>query len=322
MQNADALTREQIQEFLKGSEAIEFSGQNRSELYGWGQQVLVTQEYAGQSKKERGGIRAYIGKMTGLSLPPVTRLIHQYRAKGVVQAAPYRRQRFPVKYSQQDLALLAGVDRAHGWLSGPATLRIIQREAQPFGKAEYARLGQISVAHLYNLRNRAGDRTLAAKWEPTRPSAVAIGERRKPDPPRTARLSTHRHRSSRRWERHQRGVSHPCGGYGDAVAGGGLCGQDQRAPSAAGDDGDAAPVSLSDLGFHSDNGSEFINHGMDKLHQNLLIEFTKSRAHRSADNALVEGKNGAILRKHMGYGHIPAEHAESVQKFYTAYLNP
>src|ERR1700676_4441412 len=108
MQNAEALTREQIQEFLKGSEAIEFSGQNRSELYGWVQQVLVAQEYAAQGKKERGGIRSYIGKMTGLSFPQVTRLIRQYRATGVVQAAQYRRQRFPVKYSQQDLALLAG----------------------------------------------------------------------------------------------------------------------------------------------------------------------------------------------------------------------
>src|SRR5580698_575339 len=140
MQNAGALTKEQVQEFLKGSEAIEFSGQNRSELYGWVQQVLVAQEYAAQGKKERGGVRAYIGKMTGLSLPQVTRLIRQYRVEGVVQATQYRRRRFPVKYSQQDLGLLAGVDRAHGWLSGPATVRIIQREEQQFGKAEYARL--------------------------------------------------------------------------------------------------------------------------------------------------------------------------------------
>ena len=36
---------------------------------------------------------------------------------------------------------------------------------------------------------------------------------------------------------------------------------------------------------------------------------------------MVEGKNGAIIRKHLGYGHIPAEHAEAVQKFYTAEFN-
>ena len=56
--------------------------------------------------------------------------------------------------------------------------------------------------------------------------------------------------------------------------------------------------------------------------QNLLIEFSKIRACRSQDNALVEGKNGAIIRKHMGYGHVAAERAEAVHKFYTAHLNP
>jgi len=59
-----------------------------------------------------------------------------------------------------------------------------------------------------------------------------------------------------------------------------------------------------------------------KLLKGLLIEFTKSRANRTTDNALVEGKNGAIIRKHIGYGYIAAEHAEEVEKFYTAHLNP
>ncbi|HLI48716.1 MAG TPA: hypothetical protein VKV18_08530 [Chthonomonas sp.] len=54
----------------------------------------------------------------------------------------------------------------------------------------------------------------------------------------------------------------------------------------------------------------------------MLIEFTKSRACRSQDNALVEGKNGAVIRKHMGYGHIPQQHAEPVHQFHTAHPNP
>src|ERR1039457_6336180 len=57
------------------------------------------------------------------------------------------------------------------------------------------------------------------------------------------------------------------------------------------------------------------------LHK-LVIELTKSRACRSQDNALVEGKNGAVVRKLIGYGHIAGEHAEALQKFYTAHLNP
>jgi hypothetical protein len=77
------------------------------------------------------------------------------------------------------------------------------------------------------------------------------------------------------------------------------------------------------LGFHCDNGSEFLNHTVVKLLNKLLVEeFTKSRAYRTTDNALVEGKNGAVVRKQIGYGPIGAEHAEALQKFYTAYLNP
>ena len=49
---------------------------------------------------------------------------------------------------------------------------------------------------------------------------------------------------------------------------------------------------------------------------------TKSRAYRTTDNALVEGKNGAVVRKQIGYGPIAAGNAEALQKFYTAYLNP
>jgi transposase InsO family protein len=67
------------------------------------------------------------------------------------------------------------------------------------------------------------------------------------------------------------------------------------------------------LGFHSDNGSEFINHTVAQLLEKLLIEFTKSRACRSQDNALVESKNGAVIRKHIGYGHIAGLHAEALR---------
>ena len=76
------------------------------------------------------------------------------------------------------------------------------------------------------------------------------------------------------------------------------------------------------LGFHCDNGSEFLNHTVAKLLNKLLVEFTKSRAYRSTDNALVEGKNGAVIRKHMGYGYIRSAHAEEIGKFYEQYFNP
>ena len=75
-------------------------------------------------------------------------------------------------------------------------------------------------------------------------------------------------------------------------------------------------------GFHSDNGSEFINYNVARLLDKLLIEQTKSRAHHTGDNGLVETKNGAIIRKHIGYGHIGAQHAEAMNQFRREHLNP
>ena len=271
MQNTEALTGEQIREFLKCSETIEFRGQNRADLYDWVQRVLVAQEYPMQGKKQRGAIRAYIAKMAGLSLAQVTRLIRQYRAEGVVEAVRYRRRRFAVKYSSQDVARLAEVDRAHGWLSGPATVRILQRESQQFGKTEYARLGEISVAHLYNLRRGPGYRKLAAKWEPTRPTATSIGERRKPDPqgqPGFLRIDTV-HQGD--WNG-AKGVYHI--NAVDAVTQWQVVGCVERISEQH-----LLPVlqamlrqfPFRILGFHSDNGSEYINHEVEKLLKDLLI---------------------------------------------------
>ena len=75
-------------------------------------------------------------------------------------------------------------------------------------------------------------------------------------------------------------------------------------------------------GFHSDNGSEFINDMVDGLLRDLLIEQTKSRARKSTDNGLVECKNGAVIRKHMGYGYIAAEHAKDIHVFFRTHFNP
>ena len=74
-------------------------------------------------------------------------------------------------------------------------------------------------------------------------------------------------------------------------------------------------------GFHSDNGSEFINYTLAGLLDKLLIEQTKSRAHRTGDNGLVESKNGAVVRKHMGFGHIAAPY-EAGKRFHREHLNP
>jgi len=76
-------------------------------------------------------------------------------------------------------------------------------------------------------------------------------------------------------------------------------------------------------GFHADNGSEYINHRVARLLNKLHIgQFTKSRARHCNDNALVEGKNGAVIRTYLGYDHIPQRFAPRVNAFTQGVLSP
>ena len=322
MQTAETLNSDQISQFLKLGDTIEFAGQSRAERYAFAQQLLVAQEYARQGKKQRGAIRAYLSKMTGLGVAQTARLIQMYLATGAVELRGYRRHEFVSKYTDGDVRLLANVDRAHERLSGPATCCILRREYERFGKAEYARLAQISVSHLYNLRNGTLYRKHAAVYQPTRPTAVSIGERRKPNPqgrPGFLRIDTV-HQGD--WDGNK-GVYHI--NAVDTVTQWQVVGCASKINEAF-----LLPVleailhqfPFVILGMHADNGSEYINYTVAGLLEKMLAEFTKSRANRSQDNALVEGKNGAVVRKHIGYGYIGGEHAERLQKFYTAHFNP
>ena len=322
MENAEGLSLAQMQAVVEASEAVRFAGGSRKEIYAWVQRVLVQGEYARQNRQARGVVRAYVCKMTGKSMPQITRLIRQYRQTGEVRAVAYRRRRFAQVYTEADVRLLAQVDRAHERLSGPATRRILAREYQVYGRTEYARLAGISVAHLYNLRQRPDYRKAAAYQESTRAAVVSIGERRRPDPqgrPGYLRVDTV-HQGD--WGGHK-GVYHL--NSVDAVTQWEVVGCVARISEAH-----LMPVFSAMLeqypflilGVHFDNGSEFINYKMRELLEKLAVEFTKSRALHSTDNALVEGKNGAVIRKHMGYGHIPGEHAARIQDFYIRYLNP
>ena len=308
--------------FVEASEEIRFESKNQEQVYGWLERVLVEQEYARQGKAARGLVRRYMEKMTGLSRAQVTRLIARYTASGRVQPTVYRRRRFVERYTRADIELLASVDEAHETLSGPATRRILEREVQLYGKQEYARLAAISVAHLYNLRKSQRYRERRLHYVKTRPTAVSIGERRKPDPrgrPGYLRLDTV-HQGD---QPEAKGVFHI--NAVDEVLQWQIVGATPRISEAY-----LKPVLEAMLrqfpfriqGFHTDNGSEFINRTVAGLLNKLLIEQTKSRPRQSGDNGLVETKNGAVIRKHIGYGYIDVGHAERINDFYREYLNP
>jgi transposase InsO family protein len=322
MHEAEKLSLDQIEAFLNASGEIRFEGENREQVYTWIEQVLGQQQYAQQGRKARGLVRRYLEKMTGLSRAQVTRLIARYRAHGEVQASSYRRHRFAQRYTRADIELLASVDEAHESLSGPATRRILEREYQHYGKPEYERLAAISVAHLYNLRRQPRYRERRLSYTKTKPTTVSIGERRRPDPqgqPGYVRVDTVHQGDSPG----AKGVYHI--NAVDEVTQWQIVGATARISEAW-----LEPVLAAMLrqfpfrirGFHSDNGSEFINQTVARLLNKLLIEQTKSRPRPSNDNGLVETKNGAVIRKHMGYGYIHAQHAEPIQQFYSAHLNP
>jgi len=313
---------EEIRAFLKASDELGFEARNREEVYGWVNQTLRQQHYQELGRTGRGLVRLYVAKMTGLSRAQVTRLITRYLSGEAVQPKVYRRRRFPSLYTAADAELLAQVDEAHETLSGPATQKVLQREWYDFGDSRYQRLARISVAHLYRLRQSRAYRQKRVHYEKTRPVQVAIGERRRPDPqgpPGFVRVDTV----------HQGDLDGEKGLYHinavDEVTQWEIVGATAQISEAW-----LEPVLAAMLeqfpfrvrGFHSDNGSEFINHTVAKLLNKLLAEQTKSRPRHSNDNGLVEAKNGAVIRKHIGYGHIAPGHAEAFQAFYREHFNP
>ena len=225
--------------------------------------------------------------------------------------------------TRADVLLLAQTDALHGTLSGLATKKLMERAAQVFADSRYERLASISVAHLYNLRQPERYQRQRQVWTQTRPVSIPIGERRAPAPnnrPGYLRIDSV----------HQgdcdgiKGVYHinavDCVTQFEVVA---TC---ERISEAF-----LIPVLGALLhsfpfvihGFHSDNGSEFINHQVAELLTKLLIEEqTKSRSRHSNDNAQAESKNAAVVRKHLGYSHIPQRFATLVNAFCHDYLNP
>jgi transposase InsO family protein len=196
------------------------------------------------------------------------------------------------------------------------------RQFYDYGDANYRRLATISAPHIYNLRKSRVYRERKLFYRKTRPVPVAIGERRRPDPqgrPGFLRIDTV----------HQGDLEGVKGVYHlnavDEVTQWQVVGATAHISEAW-----LMPVleamlrqfPFGVLGFHSDNGSEFINHTVSKLLNKLLVEQTKSRPRHSNDNGLVEAKNGAVIRKHMGYGHIASSHAEAIGEFYERYFNP
>jgi transposase InsO family protein len=322
VRNGERLSLEQIRAFLEATDEVRFEAAHRQEVYSWISRTLCEQEYWKPGKQAKGLVRLYLQKMTGLSRSQVTRLISAYMETGTVKERSYRRHRFAKRYTSADVALLAEVDEAHETLSGPATRRILQREFKHYGDRRYERLAGISAPHIYNLRKSRPYRERRTRYETTRPVQVAIGERRRPEPqgkPGYLRVDTVHQGDldGRKGMYHINAVDEVT--QWQVVGATAQISEQWLIPVL---EAMLAQFPFRILGFHSDNGSEFIHHTVAQLLNKLLAEQTKSRPRHSNDNGLVESKNGAVIRKHIGYGYIASAHATAMMSFYHEHLNP
>jgi hypothetical protein len=87
------------------------------------------------------------------------------------------------------------------------------------------------------------------------------------------------------------------------------------------------PFSLLEL--DSDNGSEFINQNLYTWCQREGITFTRSRSYKKNDNCHVEQKNGALVRRVIGYQRYDSKEAlemlnriYSLLRLYTNFFQP
>ncbi len=322
MNDGQLQTVERVRGFLEGSEAVEFKGLTAQEKYCWIEEVLIRFRYHHLKRGEKGVIRRYVEKVTGYSRSQVSRLIAEYKRTGRLRRMQYRRHCFPRKYTPSEIGLLARTDEWHWWLSGPATKKIMEREYEVYGHAEFGNISRISIAHLYNLRKSNIYRGIAKRYTKTKPVVSRIGERAKPDPkgqPGYIRIDTV----------HQGDLSGQKGVYHinavDEITQWEIVASVERISEAY-----LVPVLETVLlqfpfitwGFHSDNGSEFVNRTAARLLNKMLIRFTKSRPRHSNDNGLAETKNGSVVRKQLGYAYIPQRCAELINEFNRDFFNP
>ena len=316
-------TIEQLSQFLDGTQAVIFKITTvKKERYDWIRHELVRFDYLKLSKLDKGIVILYLIKVSGYSQSQLTRLIKQYSKTGYIKHFHANVPAFKKKYTPADIRLIAKMDERYDTPCGHTIKKLCERAYRVFDEQEFERLSTISVSHLYNLRKSTTYCRTRQHFEKTKPTKSVIGERRKPKPegqPGFIRIDTvHQGDQDKK-----KGVYHI-----NAVD------EETQFEVISSVEKiseyflipvleqmlESFPFKI--ISFHSDNGSEYINKNVAELLEKLLIEFTKSRSRHSNDNALAESKNASIVRKTLGYKHIPQKHAELINQFDKEFLNP
>jgi hypothetical protein len=319
-------TVSQLRAFLSSTQALDFASlAGTTACYAHVAQSIRSFSYATLDRADRSVVLRYLERTSGYSSAQIKRLVARVLAGEVLQrryAAPTTA--YARRFTDQDIALLAQIDRAFDTLSGAATTHVLWRQWHVYGDARFERLSAISVSHLYNLRRSARyERERVRRSKTTASTRCSqIGERRAPRPQGHA---GHIRIDSVHQGDHDgiKGVYHI--NAVDIVT-------QWQVVVCTEHIGHSFMRTVVELlieqfpfklrGIHADNGAEYINERMLELMENARIELTKSRPRRSTDNALVEGKNGAVVRKMFGFAHIARSRAGLINDFNREHFNP
>ena len=305
----------QLSEFLKGSQRVVVSLENSSieDKYQFIEKTVKQFSYQKLSKKEKRVIIKYLRKVTGYKHTQLFRLI-QRSEKGNLTKQPYKRVKPHKIYTFFDIKRLEETDELHLRLSEDATKEILRREYEVFHNQDYQTISRISHSHIGNLRHALSYRSF---WiNHTKSRQIPIGITCPPENfgrPGSIRIDS----VSQKDIYHINSV--------DEI--------DQWqivfcVPQLS--ESCMLPALMEIFGqypfrifnFHSDRGKETINYLVAELLQRLLIKQTKNRSYHSGDNALVETKNGSVIRKNMGWEHINQEFCDDINYYYKNYFNP
>ncbi|ABM58272.1 integrase, catalytic region [Verminephrobacter eiseniae EF01-2] len=292
-------TISQLQAFLAGTLEVRFCVPDSDDArYAHIVAVAVRLDYAKLKRPDKGVVLRYLQRTSGYSRAQLTRLLMRV----VHGASLHKRYRSPAhafarRYTPGDTVVLAEVDRAHGTLSGPATVHLLGR-AWAGGDARFERLARLSVSHLYNLRASKVYKAQRVSVNKTRPVAHPIGLRRAPSPqgrPGFIRIDSV----------HQGDLDGTKGVYHinavdivtqwEVLA---CCERISQAYLLPALEALIEQFPFVILGLHSDNGSEYIN------------------------KVVAESKNASVVRKTFGYSHIPQRLAARIDTFCREHLNP
>ena len=305
----------QLKDFLKGSQKMVVSLEDAliKEKYEFITKTLKQFNYRSLKKKEKRVILNYLRKITGYKHTQLFRLIDR-SGKGKLLRSRYQRINPARIYTSSDIKLLEKTDELHLRLSEDATKEIFGREYEIFGNQKYQTISKISHGHITNLRHSP---VYKSSWiNHTKARQIPIGLTQPPQnfgKPGSIRIDSVS----------QKDVYH-INSADEIIQWEIVFCVPQLSElfmlPALEEIFDQYPFVI--FNFHSDRGKETINYLVADLLQRLLIKQTKSRSYHSGDNALIETKNGSVIRKNMGWEHINQDLTDDINYYYKNFFNP